>query len=94
MSSWAVAKLGAQPREWCWWRCWWSCLAVSLANDALLALDIPATGQQLGLALPWGPLSPPVSLTLVLPPAPVGAVPGCWVPWVPGPRCLPRVELC
>lgn len=69
-----------------------TCLAASLANDALLVLHISMTGQELGLALPRGSLSP--ASAGPAPPAPAGAVPGCWVPWVPGPRCLPRVELC
>lgn len=95
MSSWAVAKLLSpggllvvvmQPPR--------TCLATSSANGALLVLDILTTGQELGFALPWGSFSPPVPPSLVLPPAPTGAVPACWVRWMPGPRSLPRVELC
>lgn len=61
MSSWVVAKLLSpggllvvvmQPPR--------TCLATSSANGALLVLDILTTGQELGFALPWGSLSPPV----------------------------------
>lgn len=56
-----------------------TCLATSLAHSTLLVTDRSAARQELAWALPF--LCPP----LVLPPGPAGAVPGCWVPWVPVP---------
>lgn len=71
VSSWAVADLCVQPRG-----------AAGAGDDGggpaapqdlpWLVLELSAAGQELGLAVPRGSLSPPVPLA--------GAVPGSWVP--------------